>query len=269
MSEINRAKNIVNESSEFKPVLGNGVEADNKKNNSKAHTDAQQRAKQLNGGLKEKSRTLSPKDDNRTMLDYEFDQEPSKEYKERVKAQAEGYTSTLEKKNGYEKAGDFNDKIYNNGKEAFETMEKNKETIKKGGLVARTEPSSMFTKKSMYEDNSIKRVHFKHLKFMNEAHMMNYIPESFKVNGKKFLMRDSIDNEYSIIWERDDRINVSKGNIVKYTPGKNTVNEAVAKMQHLFNYKSVGTKTDPQSRINEETSVKKSLDILRNKLKKD
>ena len=45
-------------------------------------------------------------DYNRTTLDSKFDVEPSKEYKDRVHAQAKGYTSVDAEKNKIEKTGE-------------------------------------------------------------------------------------------------------------------------------------------------------------------
>ena len=105
---LNELKTLISESaSEFKAKLGDGVESDDKKNNKAAYSDAKKKVKDLNG-----VEVTEKIDDNKTTLDYTFDSDPGRAYKDRVKAQAEGYTSTLEKKNGIEKAGDFNDGIY-------------------------------------------------------------------------------------------------------------------------------------------------------------
>ena len=100
---------IAESSQEFKPIIGTGVESDNKKNNDKSYKDSEKRAKDYDGGLaKEEKKKLQPKEDyNRTTMDYNPIVEPDKDTKERIQAQAEGYSSKLEKDNNIEKSGGF------------------------------------------------------------------------------------------------------------------------------------------------------------------
>ena len=105
---VGELKKLIAESSqEFKPVLGPNVERDNKKNNEESYKETEKKAKDYDGGLKEpKKEKLQDKvDGNRTTLEYNPDIEPSKEYKEKVEAQAKGYTSKLEQDNGNERGG--------------------------------------------------------------------------------------------------------------------------------------------------------------------
>ena len=120
---------IAEEKNEFKPVFGDGVESENKKNNKKTYkdikneTDAKEEA--VKHDLEDKT------DGNRTTLDYEFDAEPGKDYKKRVHAQAQGYTSTLEKDNDIEKVGEFDDAFYKTAKKANKTMSDNKSVCRR------------------------------------------------------------------------------------------------------------------------------------------
>ena len=111
-------KRMISESaSEFKPVIGPNVTSDNKKNSEKAYKEAEKQAKDLDGGLKDpkKGKLADKEDANRTTLDYNPRTEPDKNFKEKVKAQAKGYTSTMEEKNKIEKAAEFDEdgKIFN------------------------------------------------------------------------------------------------------------------------------------------------------------
>ena len=45
-------RRIAESSQEFKPIIGTGVESDNKKNNDKSYKESEKRAKDFDGGLK-------------------------------------------------------------------------------------------------------------------------------------------------------------------------------------------------------------------------
>ena len=96
---------IAESSQEFKAVLGPNVERDNKKNNSECYKKSKKRAEDFDGGLNEPEKIkLGDKiDGNKTTLDYNPSNEPDKKYKDRVNAQAKGYASDLEEKNGNKK----------------------------------------------------------------------------------------------------------------------------------------------------------------------
>ena len=142
---VGELKKMVMESQDqFKPKVGDGVESENKKNNNKSYKDAETRS-----GAKEvkTKHNLDKKEDgNKTTLDYAIEADCGKNFRDKVKAQAEGYTSTLEKENGIEKIGDFSDDTYKQFKKAGEEMAKNKVEAKKAGLTARELPKSAFEK---------------------------------------------------------------------------------------------------------------------------
>ena len=110
---INELKTLISESaSEFKAKVGDNVNSENKKENNKAYKDADEKNKKLGGGKSKKSVKLDDKiDGNKTTLDYSLEANCGDNFREKVKAQAEGYTSTLEKNNKIEKVADFNSDI--------------------------------------------------------------------------------------------------------------------------------------------------------------
>ena len=127
---INELKQLIKESAtEFKAKLGDGVDKGNKEINQKSYKDSEKKMKDFNGDIKEKPQTVvnDKIDGNKTTLDYTLDGNPGDDYREKIKAQAEGYTSTLEKNNKIEKSGEFSDKTYKMLKKAGETMQKNVE----------------------------------------------------------------------------------------------------------------------------------------------
>jgi hypothetical protein len=101
---INELKTLISESaSEMKAKIGDDVKRNNKQNSETTYSDAKKKAKSLGGDLKStsvKNNVPEKEDGNKTTLDYALEGEPGKDFRDKIKAQAEGYTSTLEKNNG-------------------------------------------------------------------------------------------------------------------------------------------------------------------------
>lgn len=254
---------IAESSQEFKPRLGTGVESNNRKNNDKAYADAKKRAKDYDGGLDGqiggKKAKYEKNDFNGTMLDY-YPENADDNYRKRVKAQAEGYTSEAEKNNKIPKAADFegNKAIYQGFKKSGEEMYDAKMAENEKGLVGRTRPKKFFTepKQKMYEN--IKTAKFKKTEFLSEDHMLSRIPDEFKEDGNVFRMKDKNGSEYIVEWN-------GRANILEHT-NKAGFDSAMDKMKYLMGYDSSehsdGTTT--KSRLNEDyDTFKKSLDIAR------
>lgn len=233
-------KRMISESaSEFKPVIGANVVSDNKKNSEKAYKEAEKQAKELDGGLKDpKKGKLGDKTDaNRTTLDYNPRTEPDKNYKERVKAQAKGYTSTMEEKNGIEKAAEFDEdgQIFKQVTKSADEMKKQKEDLAHAGLVSQNMPKQ--EKNSLYETTlKPKRLVFKHTRFLNESHMLSRIPEEYKKNGQIIHMKDMNGNEY-IVECQASSTGYIETNIKGYS-NKELMNEQIKRISELMGYKA-------------------------------
>ena len=290
--KVSDFKKLIKESSnEFKAVLGDGVESNDKKNNGKAYDDAKKRAKDFDGGLKDEKdwargkAKYEKKDGNKTTLDYN-PETVSDENKKRWEAQAKGYTSEAEMNNGLEKSGDFsdNDDIYNEFKKSGKEIHKNIEDFKKTGLQASKMPPKTFEKDEMYEskdgfdmrnlidslrehtdlestlreNSTIDTFYFKKKEFLNESNMLSRIPDECKVEGKQFRMKDKTGNVYLLEW----KYNAPK--ILSHT-NKNGLTEAINRMNALVDYKSKDSKTTPSIRMNEgEASFTSTLEKARN-----
>jgi hypothetical protein len=99
LSELRAALQESETKNEFKPVLGDGVEKDNKKNNGEAVKDITKEVGKYNGEKMDNT-VVTPVDRNKTTLDVVWNElEPGKEWKDRVDAQVEGYPSVDNKKN--------------------------------------------------------------------------------------------------------------------------------------------------------------------------
>lgn len=239
--KVGDLKSIIKESSsEFKANIAKGVETDNKKNNEKSYKESTKRAKDFDGGLKEvkKPEVDRSDDNNRTTLGYTPSAEPSKEYKERVKAQAKGYTSvSAEKRGSKDDDGEYDDdaKIYNSIKDNEKKKIEKKAEIAKSGIVGdkldKGERHNMFENKAP----KTKRLIFKKTTFLNESQMLSRIPEEYKVDGQKIYMRDKNANEYIVEFTKSQRT----GQIDTYVIGFNNdriINERVDRIHQLFNY---------------------------------
>ena len=121
---------VLKESQEFKARKGKNVESEDKKNNEKAVNDILKQGKKFDGGLSDEKKKENPRDItdyNKTTLDNDFAYEPSKEYKDRVKAQVHGFPSVENEKNS--KIEEENDSLYFEGNKDFyeQNAEKRKE----------------------------------------------------------------------------------------------------------------------------------------------
>lgn len=255
---------IAESSNEFKAKLGPGVESGDKANNGKAYKDAEKRAKDYDGGLADsievaKYDKTKEGDDNRTTLDYEVDNVDQK-YKDRIKAQAEGYTSVAEKENGIEKQGDFegNENIFKGITDDADAWKEKMVNARASGLAARTyDKEKTFKHDDLYENKNVKTAYFKKTTFLTEGHMMSRIPDEFKVEENVFKMKDKTGNEYLLEWKN------GKAEIISHH-NKHGLNESLSRMRDLFNYQSNDTRTTPSDRLNEgEESFQRTLDAAR------
>lgn len=260
-------KRMISESaSEFKPVIGANVTSDNKKNSEKAYKEAEKQAKDFDGGLKDpkKGKLADKEDANRTTLDYNPRTEPDKNYKERVKAQAKGYTSTMEEKNKIEKAAEFDEdgKIFNQLTKSSDELNKQKEDLAHSGLVSQNLPKQ--EKNTMYETSlKPKRLVFKHTRFINESYMLSRIPEEYKKNGQIIHMKDMNGNEY-IIECQESSTGYIETNIKGYS-NKELMNEQIKRISELMGYKRGDNLTESvkQSRADNEKNFENMFDIIR------
>lgn len=238
---------VINESQEFKPVMGKNVEGDDKKNNGKAVKDIMKETGDYNGGLEEKDRKTNPEDSvdlNKTTLDVNFAYEPSDEYKERVKAQVKGFPSVENEKNTDIKENesldfDGNEKFYDDQKEKREKVAKAKQDDKHAGLKSHNLPKENFEDKTMFknENKTMKRLHFKNTVFLNEAQMLKKVPEEYKVDGNKFYMKDAKGTEYLVECVKDKVVDYVYTNVLSVT-NKEKINEEIDRMKSLSDYKS-------------------------------
>lgn len=263
---VGELKKIIRESiSEFSPKVGDSVMADNKKNNDKSYEET---AKETKATEKEEKTVAVEKNDyNRTTLGYNPRVEPTKEYKERISAQAKGYTSELEEKNDIEKAADFEgaERIEKAIEDEEKKINKEKEALAKSGLQGQNLEQPK--KNTLFESSpKPKRLIFKHTKFINENHMLSRVPEEYKKDGQKIYMKDSADNEYIVECKKINETGNIEMNVISYN-NERVMNEQVSRMNELFNYstKDAFAKQTNVERVNEDQIFKNLMDKVREK----
>jgi hypothetical protein len=272
---VGAIRRLISESAknEFKPVLGPSVESDNKTNNDKAYKDAEKRAKDYDGGLAngENNAKLPKKEDfNRTTLDYNPRVEPDKEWKNKVEAQAKGYTSTMEEKNGIEKAVQFDEdgKILNQFKDENDEIQKERNALGTSGLQSsELEKKGVLEKKpTMAESITLtpKRLIFKHRRFMNESQMLQLIPEEYKRDGQTIYMKDAHNNEYIVECVASKTSGLVETQ-VKGFENKELVNEQMNRIQQLMNYnaKTTSGRNVKNAQLNESQEFRNVMNILK------
>ena len=240
---------VLKESQEFKARKGKNVESEDKKNNEKAVNDILKQGKEFDGGLSDEKKKENPRDItdyNKTTLDNDFAYEPSKEYKDRVKAQVHGFPSVENEKNS--KIEEENDSLDFEGNKDFyeQNAEKRKkvadarQTDKHAGLKSHNLPKETFKDNTLYtnESRKMKRLNFSKTVFLNEAEMMKKIPDDMKIDGNKFYMKDAVGNEYLVECVKDKAINdIIHTKVVDYK-NKEKIDETFKRMKELYGYKS-------------------------------
>lgn len=273
---VGELRRLVKESAlQYSPVKGDGVDADNKRNNDKSYKDAEKAAKDFDGGLQpEKKGALPDKiDGNRTTLDYNPRTEPDKAFKDKVDAQAKGYTSKLEEENGIEKGGaefDKEGKIKKNFEKASDKANEVKHNLAVSGIQGHNLKDENKKKETMYEQAKLKakRLEFKHTKFLNEGQMLTRIPEEYKVDGQKIYMKDSVGNEYIVECTKSEKTGFVETNVVGYNNEKK-LNEQMERINHLFGYKTENefAPSTAKQRIEENEGFQDLMNLSRSLIK--
>lgn len=237
---VGEIRQLVRESSnEFKAVMGKNVEKDDKSNNDKSYSETEKRVKAFNAGTEApKQAEYIKADDNKSMLDITPENEAGSIYKERVHAQAEGYCSVDEKKAKEERNAEFNDNFYKASKEAGRERNKKEAEAKHSGLQANKLPEDNFKRNDIYENKPL-TLRFKKTQFLSEEHMKSRIPDEYKVEGKVFMMKDKVDNQYLIEWKNNEAVILEHSN-------KAGLNESLDRMRSLMDY-------NPASRYEKST----------------
>lgn len=258
VGELRRA--IKESASEFKPVKYND---DNEKINRKAYKEMEEAAEE--GDVKKAAKNPTyPYTDNRGQEDLRMDN-ITPEYAEDQKARRKGYVSKraeeLHKNDPYGNA-DFHD--IDGIDDHVKAIEKAESARTSMGLTSRELPQKELhsyrvgkTVDTVKEDKVMKLT-FKNTVFLTEGHMMTRIPDNYKVEGKKFVMKDKANNEYLVEWHEEDEPKVIN---------QTKINEEQQRIKELFTYKRAESNTTNAMRVNEEKKVDDMVKRMRQLMK--
>lgn len=265
---VGELRNLIKESQgEFKPIVFGQDET--KKTNEKAYADIKKETDAYDGGLtrgKKKNGGGIMSTDNKGMHDLTYDN-INKPFMDKVKSQMKGYVSKdAEDKHKDDEFGnatfDKNGNIYNAAKDHANAAKQGKDTASEIGLTGRelSKKDIEDNDKTMYESKKIKKLTFKNLQFISEGHMLTKVPDEYKKDGNKFIMRDSSNNEYIVEWNGRDPKVTKKVNMT-------LVNEQKNRIKELWGYKSSESNNTTSSfRIQETKSfndmVKKARKLM-------
>jgi hypothetical protein len=243
----NFRKTIKESQNEFKPIVFGQDET--KKTNDKAYSDIKKETEKYDGGLTSKTQKLGGginATDNKGMSDLTYDN-INKPFQDRVKSQMKGYVSKdAEDKHKNDEFGnatfDNDGNIYNAAKDHADAVKKGKDAAVEIGLTGSKLNKSEVEKQreTMGESKKIKMLTFKNTQFISEGHMMSRIPDEYKTEGNKFIMKDSSDNQYLVEWHKVEPMVTKK-------PNMTLVNEQKERMKQLWGYKSAESKTSTSS----------------------
>ena len=261
-------KERVETKQEFEPVFGKNVPKDNKKINDDAYKEITKETGAYDGGLgsEQKKGESVTTANNRGMSDLRYDS-ISKPFKDKVKSQLKGYPSAEAEKqhkndafgNAYYDSNNLSKDIADHAKEAKKESDKSKtDGLTSSKYKNEIEKSS----ESMFESKKITKLQFKHTQFLSEGHMLSKVPDELKVEGKKFIMKDTADNEYLVEWT------AKKPNVTKKI-NKTQVNEEMNRIKALYGYKSKDyfTTTNSQTRMNENKEFSDMINKARKLMK--
>ena len=244
---VGELRRVIKESqNEFKPVVFGADES--KKINDKAYSDTKKETEKYDGGLTSKKNIGGgiSATDNKGMHDLTYDN-INKPFQDRVKSQMKGYPSkdaeTKHKDDEFGNATFDNDgNIYNAAKDHAKAVKNGKDAAVEIGLTGRELNKTEVEKnrKTMGESKKIKMLTFKNTQFISENHMMTRIPDEYKTEGNRFVMKDSADNQYLVEWH-------AKEPVVTKKPNMTLVNEQKERMKQLWGYKSAEAKTSTSS----------------------
>lgn len=261
-------KVMLKESSEQKPVVDKNVWKDNSQNNVKAVEDIMKQTKEYDD-VKEEKRSSNPEnitDYNKTTLDVNFSYEPSKDYKERVKAQVQGFPSVENKKISEIEKNDSldfegNDEFYKNNKKKQTEVSDVKIDTKHAGLKSHNLPKENFKDKTIFtnENKKMKRLQYNKA-FLSEEHVLKKVPDDYKVDGNRFMMKDVNGVEYIVECTKDKTIDYVYTKVVQVI-NRNAVNEQLERIKQLTNYSSSKyfAQSTSESRKKENNMVSESL----------
>jgi len=254
----------------YKPVIGGNASSENEKINKQATQDI---IKKANAGTpKQESKPVIGSNgqstdlgNNKNMLDLEFDNDPGKEYKDMVKKQVTGEDSKFGNAPDGSADNKGNKAFYDAAKKASNGFTSKRKELENSGLTGKFLPVP--EKQTPFKEDSeskIKKLKFKNTQFLSERHVFSLIPEDYKKDGNKFIMKDKQNDEYLIEWKIDEKTKISEGIVVNHE-NKEKLKEEFDRIKKLYEYNSRDHSGDMtrDSRREEENQISKTIKKLK------
>lgn len=262
---VSELRMVVKESADkaFKPKMGDNVAKDNEKINSEAYKKIAKATKDYDGGVRSKKDVGESVSSavNKGMSDLEYDS-INDDFKKNNTARIKGFTSANnEKLHKDEKLGNASytsDKIVDAMKGNAEKRKKLKDTATEIGLTGSKLDKKEVEKMTdtMFEGKKpMKLLTFKNTVFLNEEHMLSRIPDDYKVDGKKFMVKDNGGNSYIVEWNDEKPI-------IEHELNKIKLKEEFDKIKRLYNYKSSSNAPQPMTNFEKLEENKKFDEML-------
>lgn len=300
---LSELKSAIKESSEFKPKYGMEIPRGDNTDGDKAAKELQKKASKDQPDAPERDNVdISNNGDyNKSFLDLRFMTEPNQVYKDRVEAQIRGYAGKREfeehKGDDYgnadfsgnenylqaakKRANEFNDdanKIANSGLKSRELEKKGLGSEKKTTFDASGEDKhtrrgddnvdnnnkEVTNKAKNLNEKRLKVLNFKKTQFLSESHMLKKIPEEYKTDGNKFIMKDMTGTQYVIECKVDPEFGHKTLNVVN-SYNKDNIREQFDRMKSLYDYKS--SNNNSISTVNERKQEDENLSVMLNKMR--
>lgn len=260
--KVSDLKRLIKESSnEFKPTMGKGVEKEDKENNEKAYKEASKRAKDFDGGLDNKKKTLGqyPNTFNKGMQDIFYDGQVPEQFKKNVLAQMKGYTSAQNEELHEDDETPVEHNEIPKMKERTQQFKANRDQNTLLGLTGSQMNKSDVKKirHTVFEEGKVPRYKYKRTIFLNEEHMLGMMPDECKVEGYKCIMEDAKGCEVYVTWH-DEEPDVYQ---------KTKINESMAKAKNMMNFSHKTLHTTNQVRVNEDKMVENMMNKVRELMK--
>lgn len=263
-------KRLLNESIPgYKPVIGGNASTENEKINKKSNKDSINKTKI--GKIKDEFKPVksdkqsSDIGNNKNMLDIQFDYDPGKQFKDRVKKQVTGEDSKFGNKPD-ENDSKVNKAFYDAAQKAIKDTTKKRQDLENSGITGKNLPVDKKNTAFESSDVKVKRLNFKNTQFLSERHMLSLIPEDYKKPNNKFIMKDKNSDEYLIEWKLDEITNLSEG-IILMRENKQKVKNEFDRIKKLYEYKSkeqMGSLTNEKRKLEDSQvsiGIKKLKDV--------
>lgn len=254
--QVGELKRIIKESAnEFKPLVYND---ENEKINREAYKEMA-KANEDGDPRKAIKNPRYPNTDNKGMHNLEYENMNDK-FKEDNKSRVKGYVNKqaedLHKNDPFGNA-DFHD--IDGLKGHHEEIKDGEDAAKTMGLTSRElDKKKLLGNRESFVENKIAKLTFKNTTFLTEEHMLSRVPDHYKMEGKKFIMRDKNNNEYLVEWHVEDGPKVEN---------RTAIRETNERIKQLFNYTRKETNTTNAIRLNENKNVDEMLNKVRKLMK--